>query len=77
MFSVDRNVAIPSRVGKTSKYPLSQMMVGDSFFVPAKDTKPTTVTSGCANIAKKINIKLSFRTVTEGGVPGIRVWRVA
>ena len=60
---------IPFR--ESTKYPLDQMQVGDSFFVPNR--KISSISSRVTSLARRRNITLSCRTV-DGGM---RVWRIA
>lgn len=77
-FEIDTGIAIPARTrtGAPSKYPLAELPVGGSFFVPnAKPSLPTTL----GKTAKALNIKITTRTVVEKvngeEVKGMRVWR--
>ena len=72
-FKVEKNIPIPSskRDGRKEKYPLSILQLGDSFFIP--DTTQIKVAPNLHTRARKLNIKLSIRTVANG----LRVWRVA
>lgn len=56
-------------------FPYPAMLVGDSFFIPTM--KPAYLTYAADNAAKKSEVKVKIHTVTENGVLGIRVWRVA
>jgi hypothetical protein len=58
---------------RATKYPFPDMKVGDSFFVPADDTKAIPRVRSAASLwAQRYNRKLATRVV-DGGV---RVWRV-
>lgn len=73
---IDKGIPIPTKMqlGRKSKYPFDIMDVGDSFFVPGRDGKNF---GGTVTAARKRYPELSFemRTVKEGGVVGVRVWR--
>lgn len=77
MFKIDKNVKMPPKGQKPSKYPFQQMEVGDSFFVPnPKDKKRSPITSATHSANKKLAPKrFTSRTVTESGVMGMRIWR--
>jgi hypothetical protein len=66
MFKIDDDVPLPRGRGS---YPLGELEVGQSFFVPGN----TNVASLAVNHRPK---KFTTRKKTEGGVTGIRVWRV-
>ncbi len=75
MYQIDKDIPIPSiKHDRTSTiYPLKEMGIGDSFFVPDKITgKKTTVRSTVIATSKRIGIKIVTRRV-EGG---LRVWRI-
>lgn len=67
-FAIESDVPVPLPLGMR-KYPLEQMQIGDSFFIPAGSRSQQTLV---AVYAKRYGIKVITRTV-EGG---IRVWRV-
>lgn len=69
-------------------YPLEDMPVGSSFFVPADDKAPLTVAQhvrqfkkdraaelGCT--VEELGMTFKTRKQVEGGVKGIRVWKLA
>jgi len=73
MFEIQKGLPIPpkSQGRYPCKYPLSQMEVGDSFFVP-EPGHPNT-----KGRAETLGFKFTTRVVTENGVKGTRVWRIA
>jgi hypothetical protein len=84
MYQIDTDIPLPARTnpnaGATpSVYPLADMLVGDSFFVPcdsvtiADRRRVSAATAGFTRRRKDSGIKFSIRTV-DGG---LRVWRVA
>lgn len=78
MFKIDDGIPV-APVQKTSKYPVADLEVGQSFFVPL-DGKTSTGIQGALNSAAKPERAKgkSFvtRTITEDGVEGVRIWRV-
>lgn len=73
--AIEKAVPLPEthRPVRTSKYPFSQMEVGDSFL--AEDIKATTMYSSVARYIKASgNTKKFTVRSTEAGV---RVWRTA
>lgn len=55
------------------KYPWSELLVGDSFFVPhATIHRMSTL---CSHRCERYEVKYTCRTVVESGVKGVRVWR--
>lgn len=85
-FALSNDVAIPARKSsKPSKYPFEAMEINQSFFVPNKTNdegesvpaiSPSTV-SGANNRLKAAGRRFIRRDVSEDGVDGVRVWRVA
>lgn len=67
-YEIERGVPVPDK-GSKSKYPLREMEIGDSFFVPnAKNT----------DFAVRYRLKpktFVVRVDLVDGVKGIRVWR--
>lgn len=83
MTEIEKGVTIPQhrhQYGK-SKYPFMKMEVGDSFFVTTGNSTParkqSALTSRALQVSKKFGGRFSVRKVTENGVTGYRVWRVA
>jgi hypothetical protein len=75
-FQIEDNVPIPAMTGKSQrKYPLSALLVGQSFFVPLiSDARRELIRiSGAATRHGKKTGKM-FVTRTVAG--GVRVWRV-
>jgi hypothetical protein len=76
-FQIEDNVPIPATTGKLQrKYPLSALLVGQSFFVPftSDDTrKQLVMVSGAATRHGRKFGKLFITRTVEGDV---RVWRV-
>lgn len=75
---IDENVTIPRDLwrGRRPKYPFKDMAVGDSLFAPEDDGIKMAGAAGTFSYRYK---QFSFvsRIVIEGGVRGVRVWRVA
>jgi hypothetical protein len=73
-FQIEKGVPLPPLAvvsGRPTKYPWTEMAVGDSFFVPGQSSVKF---SGNITSAKKMTgFKFTTRTV-DGGV---RVWRTA
>lgn len=72
---IEKGVPIPapSRREYVSKYPWRRLEVGDSFFAADK----LISSMGIDNMRKKSGFNFTARTVTENGVKGVRVWRIA
>lgn len=73
-FPVDDHIPMPNNAGGRVRYPWKQMGIGQSFFVP---NIPESTRRGLPSAARYSGIKVVTRNVTENGVPGVRVWRVA
>jgi hypothetical protein len=68
---IEKNVPIPTK-SRGSSLPFHQMEVGDSFFV----IRSATGAKGAIKKAQEaLNFKFTYRTVTEQGVKGVRIWR--
>lgn len=75
LIAIERNIPIPDpkRGGpRQSKYPWSQMKVGESFLFP-ETVKKSTAASLVYSAGKSRKRKFSIRTVDNG----IRCWRTA
>lgn len=59
--------------GRPPKYPWRTMEVGETFLVPRKKTQSL---KGCI-FHLKPERRFRFRQVMTGGVPCVRVWRIA
>jgi hypothetical protein len=68
-FAIEKNVPMPTN-DVAGPYPLREMEIGDSFYVPRNQPGST---ASVRNKASKIGIKVSIRE----DVGGFRVWRVA
>ena len=74
---IETGIPIPKQKG-TSKYPFQSMKIGDSFFVP--NIHVSALSGSMINARNSMNApkaKWITRTVTENGVKGVRVWRIA
>lgn len=58
--------------GRPPKYPLRQLAVGESFFVPG-----IHVNDICKRTYAFKPLRFRSRTVVRNGVQGVRVWRIA
>jgi hypothetical protein len=78
-FKIDKGIPVPDRQGGhgNSKYPMANMEVGDSFFVPWGEDRLRTrsVLSNAVAAFHLRNKPKRFTTHREEG--GIRVWRTA
>ena len=68
-FKVDKNVKVPARAGRSSKYPFATMAIGESFLV--ENGSPKSLAGVAYQSGKKLNMKFTYRNV-DGGV---RIWR--
>lgn len=77
---VSSNIPLPDftkRRRKAGKYPFASMNVGDSFFAPGKNSGCMSANARMWGLRNNRTIKVTCRTVTENGVKGVRVWRIA
>jgi len=72
-FKIESNVPVPHHVREgRAKYPLTELQIGQSFFVPQTDIKKSkNLRSTFAVRAKKANMKV----VSIADQTGVRVWR--
>jgi hypothetical protein len=89
MIQIDRNVPIPVHVNVRGKlhnaYPLAQMEVGDSIFVPCGSKSAYNISRSVQQSirhAKKTGrlaegVTFVFDKRTENGMEGVRIWRAA
>lgn len=80
MFAIRNNRPMPASIGGRGVrvYPLNEMQVGDSFFVPLEGRKPVVVQASTIRSAKGHAPKVfTTRRMTEDGVEGVGCWRTA
>lgn len=84
MIEIDKNIDLPAAsrgAGIGGIYPWKELGVGDSFFVPAKDGVRTLQRNlscgGRLYTRRHGGGGFATRVVTENGVKGVRVWRIA
>lgn len=70
----DKGIPIPAKNTRNGlcKYPFGQMEIGDSFFSP--QLKANYMNGYVQRLKPR---KFTVRTMVEGGIKGIRVWRIA
>jgi len=83
---IEKNKPIPERTyERPTKYPVRELQVGDSFFVPCGPDEQTGVRSTITSAARRLDYKVVLRKMVEAvdgegdqsvNVEGIRVWRV-
>lgn len=72
---IDRGVPLPPpKPLYQRKYPFRDMRVGDSFFAPGKTRQQLKTSIRYATCECR---QFTTRRVTENGVTGLRVWRIA
>ena len=70
MYEIEKGIAVTQpRRGRPSKYPVKEMKVGESFFVPKATSE---FQRSVSQLGRRAGVKLSSRVV-DGGV---RVWRI-
>ncbi len=75
MFKIDKNIPLP-----TKKYPLEELEVGDSFFIPLtkgelQDIR-NKINPAIARVKHATEKKFLTRKAIKNKIPGIRVWRI-
>ena len=75
MIHIERGVKLLDRTYGSAMYPFTRMEVGDSFFVNGKTSN--TLLNASYYYSRNSGKKFTTRTVTENGVKGARIWRIA
>ena len=79
MFVIEKNIPVPTANRRPGgcKYPLKDMKISDSFFVP--NCKSHSVSSTVSSYKRRYfpDRRFIVRTVIEDGVSGVRVWRIS
>ena len=79
IYKIEDGVPRLSISGNKSLYPFRDMKAGQSFFVaigPDEFAKKKKLISAANNYASRTKTKLSYRSLVENGVAGVRVWRI-
>ena len=83
-FPIEHDIPIPDQTsGRQSKYPLREMAIGDSFFVPCKGHEISKVQASIRSASRNVNESRKFITRRVEGrkagqefYEGVRCWRV-
>lgn len=85
-YNIEKNVPAPNEYdynGRRRLYPLAEMEIGDSFFVPFNENedisnkKLANSILGCARRSRHNGKKFVIRTQKNSlGVNGVRCWRI-
>lgn len=71
-FEIEKGIPVPAR---QLKYPLREMEIGDSFFVPSRsDGRPPTIYKSLGTYHRTLAPKRFVQRLVEGGA---RIWRIA
>lgn len=73
MIEIEKGVPLPDKHVRW-KYPFVDMAVGDSFFVPNKDT--SQVSAMCKRAAARSGGRFTSAKAEKDGRSGVRVWRM-
>jgi hypothetical protein len=71
-FTIEDNVPMPEKHVRW-KYPFGKLEVGQSFFVPHKDT--TQMSALCKRAARRLEARFASAKAERDGQSGTRVWR--
>lgn len=74
-YKIDKGVKMPK--DNKAKYPWKELDIGDSFFVPLTDCGFNSLRNQASSRGAPLGWVFKARAVTENGVEGTRVWRVA
>ncbi len=72
-YSIEKDIPIPEKSGRKIKYPLDDMEIGDSFFIPGVDHQDISPVIAARKRARKWQREFTTRREDDG----IRVWRTA
>ena len=72
MFKIEKNVPLPEREWRASKYGFDKMEVGDSIFIPTEQVVPAIHSAPGYYAIRHPGTKFTTRRV-EGGY---RIWRI-
>jgi hypothetical protein len=79
-FKIEKNVPIPPIAGrgrKGSKYPIAELKVKDTIFLPGRTMSQASSIVAAAKKRSCEGRKFTLRTVEENGTTGVRIWRIA
>lgn len=86
-YEIEKDIPIPPPWGRPGydevKYPIFEMEVGDSIFVPVPEGKKIETVRNTLNAnfrRKAVSVtgrRFACRTAEKDGVKGLRVWRTA
>lgn len=75
---IQKVVPIPAPARRRHSLPFIQMGVGDSFFVAGNAKDHRRVRANMSNFMRlNPGWKFATRSLSENGVEGVRVWRIA
>lgn len=74
--SIDKNIPIPpvETIIRKQRFPYNTMEIGDSFFLPNRETRD--IRTYINKAAKRNSIECWCAKDTKEGISGVRVWRV-
>lgn len=73
---IDSDVPAPGqRTGRKATYLFTRMEVGDSVFLPGEKVSGRPYMAAMVH-GNRTDKQFTGRTRTEGGVKGIRIWRI-
>ena len=84
-YKIEKNIPIPPNPGRGKAivslrhYPISAMLVGDSFFVPCSEYELTNVRNSILGTVRQDRCrgKFTIRTVREDSIIGVRCWKIS
>jgi len=71
-YPIDRGIPAPVGSTRTARYPFTILEVGESFFVPGAVRQQF-----CIGYYSRNGKRFATCRVTEDGVRGLRIWRIA
>jgi hypothetical protein len=78
MIEIEKNIPLPPKETRQTKYPYARMEVGDSFFVPQTRASKDSVYASIQWAKRKLGFKFILRADNaDNDNGGVRAWRVA
>lgn len=73
---IEKDIPLPERESAERRYPIADMDVDDSFFVPiTPENEEGAIRSTLYSTARRLNVKVTLNKREEDGAIGIRCWR--
>lgn len=77
-YKIEKNIPIVRARKAFTRFPLDEMEVGDSFYIPLSDQKKESAMASIYSAANSFNRshKAKIKVSTRSEADGLRVWRI-